>query len=146
MRALDSGFTPSPSKQPSAPPTDLGIGASRSGGQIGRETDRKKVFPLSTGTAVDNSGKCHLAAIAAGDEPNGPADPAEPLRNVASGVPIMDGSIEGERDKLHGEVNHSRQPTATPSPPNDPPPLTVNLSQDLAPEATEHHLMVAPSA
>jgi len=44
MRALDSGFTPSPSNQPSAPHTDLGLRALKSGRQIGRETDLNNVF------------------------------------------------------------------------------------------------------
>jgi len=63
VRALDSGFTPSLSKHPSAPPTDLGIRALRSGRQIGRETDLKKVFRLSTRMAVNCSGKRDRAAI-----------------------------------------------------------------------------------
>jgi len=54
---LDSGFTPSPSKQPSAPPTDLGICALRSGRQIERETDLMKVFRLSMSQTVTKQGR-----------------------------------------------------------------------------------------
>jgi len=136
---LDSGFTQSPSKQPSAPPTDLGIRALRSGRQIGKETDLRKVFQvrLSTRRAVNSSGKRDLAAMAEADEPNGPADAAGPPRKGTRGVPIIDSSIEGELDRHHGEVNQSQQPTATPSPPNCPPPLAPNPSHDLASAASE---------
>jgi len=109
----------------------------RSGRQIGRETDLKKVFGLSTRTAVNSSGKRDLATLAKAKEVNGPADTAEPLRKVARGVPIIDSSIEGEQDRLHGEVNQSRQPTAPPSPPNIPPLLAPNPSHDLVSTATE---------
>jgi len=137
VRALESGFTPSPSKQPSASPTDLGIFVLRSGRQIGRETDLKKVFRLSTRTAVNSSGKRDLAAMAEADEPHSLADAADPPRKVTCGMPIIDSSIDGEPDRLHGEVNRSRQPTATPSPPNSSPPLAPNPSHDLAPAASE---------
>jgi len=110
VRALDYGFTPSPSKQPSAPPTDLGIRALSSGRQIGRETNLKEVFRLSTQMAVNSSGNRDLAAMAEADEPNSPADAAEPPRKVAPGVP---------------------------SPPNSPPPLAPNPSHDLASAASE---------
>jgi len=155
VRALDSGFTPSPSKQPSAPPTDLGICALRSGRQIGRETDLKKVFWLSTRTAVNTSGKRDLAAMVEADDPNGQAEAAEHQRKVARGVPIINSSIEGEPDRLHGEANWSQQPTATPSPPNIPPPLAPNLRHDLGSAASEqlqlrrsaeHLLMLASGA
>ena len=135
--ALDSSFTPSPSKQPAAPRTDMGIRALRSGRQIGRETDLKKVFRLSTQTAVNSSGKCDLATMAEADEPKCPAEAAETPRKVARVVPIIDSSIEGEPDRLHGVVNWSWQPTATPSPPSSPPPLAPNLSHDLASAASE---------
>jgi len=105
LRALDSGFTPSPTKQPTAPPNDLGICVLRSGRQIGRETDLNKVFQLSTRTAVNSSGKRDLAAMVEADQPNGPVDAAEPPRKVPRGVPIIDSSLEGERDRLHGDVN-----------------------------------------
>jgi len=137
VRASHSGFRPCPSKQPSAPPTDLGIPALRSGRQIGRETDLKKVFQLSTPTAVNSSGKRDLSAMAEADQQNGLADAAEPPRRVASSMPIGEGSIEGEPDRLHGEVNRSRQPTATPRPPNCPTPLAHNPSHDLACTASE---------
>ena len=155
VRALDHGFTQSPSKQPSAPHTDLGICALRSGRQIGRETDPKKVFRLSTRTAVNSCGKCDLAAMANTDKPNSPADAAEPRRKVAHGVPIINSSLEGEPDRLHGKVNRSRQPTTTPSPPDSPPPLAPNPSHDLASAASEqlqlrtsaeHLLMLASGA
>jgi len=132
VQALDSGFTPSPSNQPSAPPTDLGIRAFRSGRQIGRETDLKKVFRLSTRTVVNSSGKRDLAAMAEADKPNGPANTTKPLRKVARGVPIINSSIEGEPDRLHGEVYRSRQPPVTLSPPNSPSLLAPNPSHDLA--------------
>jgi len=137
MPALDSGFTYSPSKQLSAPPTDLGICAWRAGRQIGRETNLKKVFRLSTRRAVHSSGKCGLAAMAEADELNCPADTAQPPRMVARSVPIIESSIEGEPDRLYGEVNRSRQPTATPSTPNSPPPFSSSLSHDLASAASE---------
>jgi len=73
-----------------------------------------KVFQLSTRMAVNTSGKRGLAAMAEGEEPKDPADTAEPPRKVAPGVPIIDSSIDGEPDGLHGEVNGSRQPTAIP--------------------------------
>ena len=155
VRPLDSGFISSPSKQPSAPSTDLGVRALRSGRQIGRETDLKNVFQLSTQTAVNTSGKRDLAAMAEADQPNGPADAAESPKKVARSVPIINSSIEGEPDRLHGEVNQSRQPTATPSPPNSPPPLAPNPSHDLASAASEqlqlrtsaeHLLMLASGA
>ena len=102
MRAWDSCFTLSPSKQPSAPPTDLGIRALRSGQQIGRETGLKQVFRLSPGTAVNSSGKRDLAARAKANKPNSPADAVEPLRKVTRRVPIIDSSIGGEPDRLYG--------------------------------------------
>ena len=129
-RALDSGFAPSPSKQPSVPPTNLVIHALRSGRQIGRETNLKKVFRLSTWTAVNSSGKRDLAAMAEADEPDGPAEAAEPPRKIARSVSMIDSSIEGQPDRLHGEVNRSRQPTATPSPPTSSPSLASNLSHN----------------
>ena len=52
-------------------------------------------------------------------------------------MPIIDSTIDGEPDRLHGEVNQSRQPTATPSPPNSSPPLAPNPSQDLASAASK---------
>ena len=134
---MDSGFIPSSNKLGSAPPTEVGIRALRSGRQIGRETDLTKVFRLSTRMAVNCSGKHDLAAMAESDAPNGPADGAEGLRNVARGVPIIIRSIEGELDRLYGEVNRRRERTATASRPKGPPPLASNLSQDLASEASE---------
>ena len=147
IRALNSGFTPSARKQlePSAPPTDLGIRALRSGGQIGKETDLKKVFRLYTQTAVNCSGKWDLGAMAEADKPNSLADAAEPGRKVARGMPIIDSSIDGELDRLHGEVNQSRPPTTTPSPPKSPPLLAPNPSHNLASEASEQ-LQVRTSA
>ena len=108
-----------------------------SGRQIGRETDLKKVFRLSTWRAVNSSGRRDLAGMAEADEPNGPADTAEPLRKVTRGVPIIDSSIESERERLHGEVKQSRQPTATPSLPNSPLTLVPNPSHDLGSAASE---------
>jgi len=93
--ALDSGFTPSSSKQPSAPSTDLGIRALRSGRQIERETHLNKVSRLSTRMVVNSSVKRDLVAMPEADEPNGPADAAEPLRKVACGVPGGGGKNEG---------------------------------------------------
>ena len=70
-------------------------------------------------------------------------------------MPIINRSIQGEPDRLHGEVNQSQQPTATPSPPNSTPPLAPNPSHDLASAAfeqlqlrtsAEHLLMLASSA
>jgi len=127
----------------------------RSGGQIGRGTDLKKVFRQSTGKALNSSGKRDLAAMAKADEPNGPADAAEPPRKVAHGVTIIDSSIEGEPDRLHGAVNQSRQPTTTPSPPTSRPLLAPNPRHDLASAAyeqlhlrtsAEHLLMLASGA
>jgi len=137
VQPLDPGFIPSSTKQPSAPPTDLGIRALKSGRQIGRESDLKKVFPLSTWTAVNRSGKRDPAVMAEVDKMNGPAETAEPPRKVARSVPIIDCSIEGKLDRLHGEVNRTQQPTATPSLPNSPPPLAPNPSHDLASAASE---------
>ena len=94
VQALDSGLTASPSKQPSAPPTHLGIRALRSGRQIGWGTDLKQVFRLSTRTAGNSSGKRDLAAMAEADEPYSPADAAEPLTKVACSVSTSDSSIE----------------------------------------------------
>jgi len=105
--------------------------------------------------AVNSSGKHDLAAMAKADEPKGPADAAEPPRKVARGMPIINSSIEGEPDRLNGEVNRSRQPTATHSPPSSPPPLAPNPSHELASAATEllqlrtsaeHLLMLASGA
>jgi len=133
----------------------LGIRALRFGRQIGSETDLKNVFQLSTQTAVHSSGKLDLAAMAEADKPNGSADHAEPLSKVAHGVPIIDGSIEGEPDRVHGEVNWSRQPTATSRPPNSPGPLTPNPRHGVVSAASEqlrlrtsaeHLLMLASSA
>jgi len=155
VRDLDSGFIPSPSKQCSAPPSNLGIRALRSGRQIGMESDLRKVFQLSTQTAVNSSGKRDLAAMAEADELNGPADAAKPLRKVACSVPMSGGRIESEPDRLHGEVNPSRQPPATPGPPNNPFLLAPDLRHDLAPAAceqlhlrtsAEHLLMLASEA
>ena len=70
--------------------------------------------------------------MAEADEPKGPADAAKPPRKVAHGVPIIDSSIEGELDRLHGEVEPSQQPTATPFPPKGSPLLAPNPSHDLA--------------
>jgi len=92
MRALDSGFPLSPGKEPSAPPTDLAIRAFRSGRPIGRATDIRKVFRLSTRTAFNSSGQGDLAAMAVDDEPNGPADTAEPSAKIilcARGAPCV---------------------------------------------------------
>jgi len=108
VRALDSGFTPSPSKQSSAPHTHLGIRALRSGRQIGRETNLEKVFRLYTWTAIHSSGKRDQAGVAEADELDGPADAAEPLRKVACGVRMRLRGIKGQPDRLHGEVNRSR--------------------------------------
>jgi len=52
-------------------------------------------------------------------------------------VPMFYNSIDGAADRLHGELNQSRQSTATPSPANSPPPLAPNPSHDLASVATE---------
>jgi len=137
VRALDSGLSSFPRKQPSAPPTDLGIHVLRSGQQIGRETDLKKVFWLSTRTAVNSSGKRDLAAMAEADKPNGPPEAADPPRKVARAVPIIDSHIAAEPDRLDGEVNLSWQPTASTSPPNSTPPLAPNPSHNLASVAVE---------
>ena len=110
----------------------MGVRALRSGREKGREIDLKKVFRLSTWTAVNCSGKSDLAAMAEVDELNGPADAAEPLRKVACCVPIIDSSIEGEPDRFHWEVDPSQQPTATPGPQKRPPPLAPNLSHHVA--------------
>ena len=75
--------------------------------------------------------------MAEAEEANGPADATEPRSKVARGVPIIDSSIEGEPDRLHGEVHQSTQSTATPGPPNCPPPLAPNRSHDLASAASE---------
>jgi len=75
--------------------------------------------------------------MAEADKLNGPADAAEPLRKVARGVPIIYSSIEDEPDRLHGEVNRSRQPRATPIPPNSSSPLASNASHDRASAASE---------
>jgi len=155
VRGLDSSFTPSPSNQHSAPPTDLGIHALRSGRHIGRESDLKILFWLSTWTAVNSSGKCDLAAMAEADELHGPVEARKPPREVASGVPILESSIESRPDRLHEEINQSRQPTATPSPPNSPPLLAPIPSHDLASAASaqlelrtspEYLLMLASGA
>jgi len=138
VQPLDSSFTPSPANQPSAPATDLGFRALRSGRQIGRKTDLRKVFRVSTLTAVDSSGKGDLASIAEADEPNAQAKAAEPRRKVARGVPIIDSSIEREPNRLHVEIKRSRQPTATPSPPNSPPRVAPNPCHDLASGASGH--------
>ena len=60
------------------------------------------------------------------DELKAPADAAEAPRKVAREVAIIDCRIEGELNGLHGKVNRSLQPTATPSPPNRPSPLAPN--------------------
>lgn len=155
MPALDSGFAPSPGKQVSAPPADLGTRLLRSGRQIERRTDLKKASGQSTWTAINSSGKRNLAAITEADEANSPANAAEPARKVARGVPSIGTGIEGEPDRLHGEVNLSRQPTASHSPPNSSPPLASTPSNDLASEASEqvqvrksaeHLLMLASDA
>ena len=52
-------------------------------------------------------------------------------------MPIIDSSIECEPDRLNGEVNQSRQPTATSCPPNSPPPLAPNPSHNLVSAASE---------
>jgi len=100
-------------------------------------TDLKQVFLLSTRTAVNSHGNCDLEALPQGDKRNDPADAAEAPRMVARSLPIIDSSIEGEPDRLYREVNQSRQPTATPSPPNSPPPLAPNPSYHLASAASE---------
>ncbi|PUU79381.1 hypothetical protein B9Z19DRAFT_1064275 [Tuber borchii] len=71
------------------------------------------------------------------DKLNGPVDATEPLRKVTHGEPVINSSIEGESDRLHGEINRSHQPTARPSPLNSPPLLAHNLSHDLASVAFE---------
>ena len=109
VRALDSSFRPSLSNQPCAPLDILAIGALRSGRQIGRETYLKKVFQLSTRTAVNSSGKYDLAATGEADEPNGLAEASGPPGKVAHRVAIIDSSIEGELDRLNTEVIQSRQ-------------------------------------
>ncbi|CAZ80620.1 unnamed protein product [Tuber melanosporum] len=136
MPALNPGFAPSPGKQVPAPSTDLGTRVLRSGGQIGRGTDRKKASRLRTQTAVNSSPKCNLAAITDADEPNSPADAAEPPRNVARRVTAINTSIESELDRVHGEVNPSRRPTTRPITPNSPP-LASNPSHNLASDASE---------
>jgi len=75
--------------------------------------------------------------MADANKPNGPADAAEPPRKVTHSAPIIASSIEGEPDRLHGEVNRSWQPTATPSPSNSPLSLAPNRSHDQAPAAPE---------
>jgi len=105
--ALDSGFILCPSKQPSAPPTHLGIRAFRSERRIRWETELKKVFRLSTRTAVKSSGKQDLAAMAEAQQPNGPADAGLPLNQFARCVSPMDSGIEGEPDRLHREVKQN---------------------------------------
>ncbi|PUU80009.1 hypothetical protein B9Z19DRAFT_1063786 [Tuber borchii] len=155
MPDLESGFTPCPGKQPSAPPTDLRIRTLKSGRQIGRETVLKKASQLSSQMVVNSYGKSDLAVMTEDKEPNSSADTTEPSRNVACGEPVIDSSIEGKPDGLHGEINQSRQPTTRPCPPNTPPPLCSNPSDDLASTASEqrqvrtsagHVLMLASGA
>jgi len=70
--------------------------------------------------------------MAKAEKSNSLADAGEPVRKDASSVPKSDSSIDGKPEKLYGEVIQSRQPTATPRPPNSPPPLPPNLSHYLA--------------
>ena len=115
--APDSGFAPSPGKQPPALLVDLSICALRSGRQIGRETDLKKVSRLSTRTAVKSSSKRDLATMTEGNESNGPVDAEQPLREVVRSVPIINCSYEDAPDRLlHVEGSRSQQSTARPSP------------------------------
>jgi len=75
--------------------------------------------------------------MAEADESNSPADIAQSQRKVACTMPMSGSSIEDKPDRLRGEVNWTWQPSATPSPPNSPPPLAPNLSYDLASAASE---------
>jgi len=88
--------------------------------------------------------------MAEADKPNGPADAAEPPWKVAPGMPIINSSIEGEPDRLYGEVNRSWQPAAMPSLPNSAPHwlpsrVTIKLLRPLRTSA-DHVLILACGA
>jgi len=102
---LNSSFTLSADKQPSAPATHLGICSLRSGQQIGRETDLKKVLRLSARTVVNPSGPPDIAAIAEANKPNDEADAAGPRKKVSHSLPIIDSIMEGEPDNLFRVIN-----------------------------------------
>jgi len=83
--------------------------------------------------------------MADADEPTGSANARERPRKVTRGGQIVDRSIDGQPDCLHGEVNRSRQPTTTPSPRKSPPPLAPNPSHD-RPSTASEQLQRRPSA
>ena len=76
--------------------------------------------------------------MAEADKLNGLADPAEPLRKIARGVPMIERSIESEPDRLHGQGNHRQQPSTTSTAPNSPHLFPQRASNDLASLASEH--------
>jgi len=67
--------------------------------------------------AVGRSSKRNLAAITELDEPNRPADPAEPPRKVVCWMPAIDSRVQVEPERSHGEFNLSQHPAGKPSPP-----------------------------
>ncbi|PUU73246.1 hypothetical protein B9Z19DRAFT_1069142 [Tuber borchii] len=79
------------------------------------------------------------SAITSTNRPNGLANTAEHVRKVTHGEPVINSSIESEPDKLHREINQSRQPSTRPSLANSPPLLAHNLSHDPASAASNSY-------
>jgi len=137
ISALPSGSSPSPGKQAFIHLANLDTRALRPSREFGRETNRKKAVELPSRTAVGRSSKRNLAAITELDEPNRPADPAEPPRKVVRRMPVIDSRVQVEPERSYGEFNPSQHPADKPSPPISPSPLASNPSHDLTPAAVE---------
>jgi len=81
--------------------------------------------------------------MAESDEPNRPADSVEPPRKIVRTVPTIHPTIMVEQERPYREANQCPLPTVRLSPPDSPPPLASNLSDDIAAAASEQILVEA---
>ena len=110
--------TPPPHGKQSYPTFNLHSGIFQSGQHTERGTNMEKVSRLPTSMAVNSNGKCGREAMNDAGEPNSQADTAEPLKKIVRTLP-----------------------TENPSPPNSPPLLTSNQSDDEGTAAAEQILI-----
>ena len=71
------------------------------------------------------------------EEPNSPADPAEPPRKFGLLKHATYSSVKVVPERFHGEFNLSPQPTNWRFPPSSPSPLASSPSHNLAPIPVE---------